>query len=351
MHNTSYNWKNAILPISSSIHEAISCLDETSLKIVLVVNENQKFLGTITDGDIRRGILRGIGLHEPIFNILQNDCITCTNSLEINEVLNLMRKHAVNQIPVVNLENHLVGLHLRDLLEVRAERINPMVVMAGGMGSRLSTLTELCPKPMLKVMGKPILEHIVEKGKSEGFNHYIFTIRHLGNVIKDYFKDGADFGIEIEYVSEEVPLGTVGSLALLKDRLTMPFLLTNGDVLTNLDYGALLDFHINTPSSMTMVIGSHEIQNPFGVVELDKEKVVDYVEKPIITSFINSGIYAMDPTAIEPLTLGQACDMPELFRLLRSSNKSVFAYPLHEKWIDIGRPSDFERANLGIFDD
>jgi dTDP-glucose pyrophosphorylase len=351
MHNTSYNWKNAILPMSSSIHEAISCLDETSLKIVLVVDENHNFLGTITDGDVRRGILRGIGLHESISNILQDTCITCSSSTEFNEVLHLMRKHAVDQIPVVDIENHLVGLHLRDLLEVNVERINPIVVMAGGMGSRLSTLTEMCPKPMLKVMGRPILEHIVEKGKSEGFKNYIFTIRHLGNVIKDYFKDGADFGVEIEYVSEDVPLGTVGSLALLKERLTMPFLLTNGDVLTNLDYGALLDFHINTSSSMTMVIGAHEIQNPFGVVEIDQEKVVDYVEKPIIKSFINSGIYAMDPSAIEPLTLGQACDMPELFRLLRSSNKSVFAFPLHEKWIDIGRPGDYERANLGIFDD
>jgi dTDP-glucose pyrophosphorylase len=349
MQNESEYWRNTILPVDSSIRAAISCLNESSLRIVLAVGADNRFLGTVTDGDIRRGILKGIGLDEPISQILNQDCITIKGAVPTTEALKLMKENAIDQIPLLDMDNFLIGLYIRDLLEVSHERLNPIVVMAGGMGTRLNPLTEICPKPMLKVMGKPILEHIVEKGLSEGFKRYVFSIRHLGNVIQEYFGSGSDFGVEIEYINEQDPLGTVGSLSLLKDRLALPFVLTNGDVLTNLDYGALLDFHINTNSSMTMVVGTHEFQNPFGVVHLDNEQVVEYLEKPIVMNYINLGIYALDPSAIEPLTVGQSCDMPELFRLLRATNKSISAYPLHEKWIDIGRPSDFERANLGTY--
>jgi len=342
------NWQKAILPVTSSIHEAIGCLDDTSLKIILVVEVNGLFLGTVTDGDIRRGILRGISLDDPLSSIFNNQYISCNHGLPKDKVLDLMRTNAVQQIPVIDSDNTLIGLHSWDFLETLVLRPNCIVVMAGGIGSRLNPYTENCPKPMLQVMGKPILEHIVEKGKAEGFRKFIFTVRYLAHMIEEYFGNGQDFGVEIEYLHEAEPLGTAGALSLLRQQLSLPFVLTNGDVLTNLSYGDLLDFHLSAAAQLTMGVRMHEIQNPFGVVEIIGEQVISYQEKPIIRSFINAGIYALDPKIIDLVPENQAFDMPELFTLLRLRGGAVVAYPLYENWIDIGRPSDFEFANLGF---
>ncbi|MGB6355820.1 MAG: nucleotidyltransferase family protein [Steroidobacteraceae bacterium] len=338
-------WRQALLPASSTLREAIRNLDESALQIVLAVAADGTLLGTVTDGDIRRGLLRGMDMSSSIDAIIFREPLVVPPQLSRDTVLQLMRANKIHQLPVVDGDRRIVGLHLWDELMVPEWRPNLMVIMAGGQGSRLRPQTENCPKPLLLVGGKPMLEHILERARANGFQHFVVAVHYLGRMIEEYFGDGSRWQIEIEYLREESPLGTAGALALLNPRPNAPFVVSNGDVLTDIHYGEVLDFHCRHQAAATMAVRQHEWQHPFGVVRTKGVDIVGFEEKPVTRSHINAGIYVLEPDSLNALTAGEQCDMPALFGRLQERAARTIVYPMHEPWLDVGRADDLQRAH------
>jgi NDP-sugar pyrophosphorylase family protein len=238
----------------------------------------------------------------------------------------------------------VVGLHLWDELIVPSSRETVMVIMAGGLGTRLRPYTETCPKPLLPVGGKPMMEHIIERARSEGFRRFVVAVRYLGHMIEDYFGDGSQWDVQIDYLREEAPLGTAGAISLLNPRPSEPFLISNGDVLTDVRFGELLEFHRKHMASATMAVRLHEWQHPFGVVTTSGVDITGFEEKPVARSHINAGIYVLAPESLDLLTTGEPCDMPVLFTRLQKQGARTIVYPMHEPWLDVGRPPDLADA-------
>jgi dTDP-glucose pyrophosphorylase len=342
------HWRRAVLLAGATVSEAIRNLNEVGIKIVLVSDRVGSLVGTITDGDIRRGLMRGVSMEDSVQCILNQKPLIVSPCMSQEQVKQLMWVNKVQQIPIVDAERQIVGLHLWDEVAAPNKRHNLMVIMAGGMGKRLYPHTKNCPKPLLQVGDRPVLEHIIIRAKSEGFTNFVLSIGYLGHMIEDYFKDGSKLDIRIEYVRESTPLGTAGALSLLNPIPAAPFIVTNGDVITNIRYAELLDFHVTHSADATMAVRLHEWQNPFGVVETDGINIIRFDEKPVIRSHINAGIYTLNPSALNNLIINEYCDMPNLFERLHASQKKTIAYPMHETWIDIGRPDDLALANMTI---
>lgn len=339
-------WRRATVAATASIEEVIHNLNQVALKIVLVVGNDNELVGTISDGDIRRGLLKGLDLKSPISSIVHRNAFVVPPDMDRPMVMQLMVANKIQQIPVVDENRHVVGLHLWDEITKPATRSNLMVIMAGGMGTRLLPHTENCPKPMLLVAGKPMLEHIIERAKLEGFSHFVLALHYLGQMIEDHFGNGDRFDVRIDYLREELPLGTAGALGLLKPKPNAPFLVTNGDVITDIRYGELLDFHIRHSAAATMAVRVHEWQHPFGVVQTSGVDIIGFEEKPVARSHINAGVYALNPEALDVLSGADRCDMPSLFERLQAKEKRTVAYPMHEPWLDVGRPDDLTMARL-----
>jgi dTDP-glucose pyrophosphorylase len=337
-------WRTAVLQADATLQQAVRSLDDSALQIVLVVASNGSLVGTVTDGDIRRGLLRGLELSGPLDTIMNRSPFVAPPELGRDSVLQLMKANKIRQLPIVDSQRMVVGLHLFDELLQPQRRSNLMVIMAGGQGSRLRPHTENCPKPLLPVAGKPMLEHIIERAKGEGFEHFVLAIHYLGHMIEDYFRDGAHLGVGIDYLREEVPLGTAGAVRLLHPCPDAPFVVTNGDVLTNIRYGELLDFHCRHGAAATMAVRVHEWQHPFGVVRTKGVDIVGFEEKPVARSHINAGIYVLEPLAIEALPSSERCDMPALFERLKERSLRTIVYPMHEPWLDVGQPDDYKSA-------
>lgn len=338
-------WRKALLPLNATLQDAIKNLNESSLQIVLVVDSKGVFQGSITDGDIRRSLLRGLHLDSAIDSIIQRDAFVAPPDMSREMVLNLMRANKLLQLPVVNAERQIVGLYTWADVGYPAALANPMVIFAGGRGTRLRPHTENCPKPMLHVAGKPMLEHIIERAKAEGFQHFVLAIHYLGQMIEDYFGDGSRWQVQIDYLREDSPLGTAGAIGLLNPRPEMPFLVSNGDVLTDIRYRELLDYHCRHGAAATMAVRLHDWQHPFGVVRTRGVDIVGFEEKPIVRSHINAGIYVLEPSVLDHLNVGEPCDMPTLFSRLQENAVRTIVYPMHEPWLDVGRPDDYELAN------
>jgi len=338
-------WSQAVLPINSNIKKAVQVLNEVSLRIVLITDATGALIGTISDGDIRRGLLKGLDLASPIESIVHLDALVVPPDLNRDVVVQLMTANNIQQIPIVDEKMHVVGLHLWDQIHAPIARSNVMVIMAGGRGTRLHPQTDKCPKPLLPIAGKPILEHIIERAKVEGISHFILAIYYLGHMIEDYFGNGDALGVKIEYLREESPLGTAGALSLLNPLPVSAFVVTNGDVITDIRYSELLDFHVQHRATATMAVRVHEWQNPYGVVQTHGIEIIGYEEKPVSRSHINTGVYVIEPSAIRHLVKSLPCDMPTLFELLQKEAEKVVAYPIHERWLDVGRPDDLLTAN------
>jgi len=338
-------WRDSIVKINTPIKIAIERLNKVGIKIALVLDENFRLLGTISDGDFRRGILSGLTLEDSVEKIMNKNPRTVNEGTSRLEILKLMNDTKILQIPIVDRNNFVIGLHLWDDISVQAKYSNIMVIMAGGKGSRLHPQTENRPKPMLLVAGVPILEHIIKRARSQGFNHFIIAINYLGQIIEDYFKDGHKFGVKIEYLHEDIPLGTAGALSLLSHKPEGAFIVTNGDVITDINYSDFLEYHTVQNAAATVAVHTHEFQIPYGVVQINGLEVESYEEKPIVSSLINAGVYALDPDILDLITEPKFRDMPELLDISRDLKKKVIVYPLHESWIDIGRPIDLEIAN------
>lgn len=345
MTTTKLLWQRAVLSPDATLQQAIRNLEEVAIKIALVVNESGRLEGTISDGDIRRGLLGGLTLESPITSVFHRAPLVVRPGVSRDVVIQLMLANRVQQIPEVDEENRLVGLHLWDDERVPVVRPNMMVIMAGGLGTRLRPHTETCPKPMLPIAGKPMLEHIIERAKIEGFQYFVLAIHYLGEMIEAYFKDGSPLGVRIDYLRETKPLGTAGALSLLEVKPDIPFVVTNGDVITDIRYGELLDFHNRQGAAATMAVRHYEWQHPFGVVQMNGIEIVGFEEKPVARSHINAGVYVLAPEALNDLQVDQHCDMPTLFERLQTSSKRTVAYPMHEPWLDVGKLNDLEKAN------
>lgn len=339
-------WRKAILAPDSTVLDALKVINESSIKLALVCDSNHFLLGTVSDGDIRRGLLNGISLSSSLKGILARNPITVSKDENPNQVSKIMIKNQINIVPIVDDLNRLIGVHASNSQKANALRVNKFVIMAGGMGKRLMPITEKIPKPMVQIAGKPIIEHIILQAKEEGFSNFVISLHHMGEVIRDYFGDGSNHDVNIDYLLEDSPLGTAGSLSLLESIPSEPLLITNGDVLTNMFYSSMLEFHQEHNASATMAVHVNESQNPFGVVEVEGIEIVGYLEKPVTRSLVNSGVYVLEPNSIALLDYAKPCDMPTLFQKVKDSGNKAIVYPIHETWIDIGNPEDFRSASI-----
>ncbi len=323
-------------------------LDSARTQIVLVVGADDRLLGTITDGDIRRAILRQDDLHAPVAQVMNPNPVTARSADGIAVLVARMRDRNVHQLPILGPDGRIEALELLDDLTAspRGERArdNVAVIMAGGLGTRLRPLTDTTPKPLLDIGGKPLLETSIGSLAAHGFRRLYVSVNYRADQIEAYFGDGAERGLEIGYLREDEFLGTAGALSLLPAVPESPLLVMNGDILTRLDFGQLMDFHTAEGAELTMCICQISTRVPYGVVDLDENRVVTITEKPERQHFVNAGIYVVAPALVAGLARGRHLDMTELAQEVGARGGTVVAFPIREYWLDIGQPADYEKA-------
>jgi dTDP-glucose pyrophosphorylase/predicted transcriptional regulator len=329
----------------TTIRETIQRIDASALQIALVTDNNGKLLGTVTDGDIRRGILRGLVLDEAIRTVMNNSPQVCRveDSREAN--LARMKCTGLHHMPILDDAGCLIGLETLDELVAPIKRDNLVILMAGGLGTRLRPLTDECPKPMLKIGGRPILETILLNFIEGGFKHFLISVNYKSEIITDYFGDGSNWGVEIQYIHEHEKLGTAGALGLLTKKPNSSFLVMNGDLLTKINFNQLLDFHRSQGAQATMCVREYDFQVPYGVVKIDKQRITSIDEKPTQRFFVNAGVYVLEPETLNCIPINHNFDMPTLFQQLIKQEKETAVFPIREYWLDVGHLADFERAN------
>lgn len=340
------NIEDIIVSEETPIIDVLKIIDESSKQLALVVDGSKKLLGTVSDGDIRRALLKNISLTETIKNIYFKSPTVANINDSKDEIINVCSSKKIHQIPIIDNNGNLVGLEVLDELITVKTKKNKVVLMVGGLGSRLRPLTENTPKPMLNVGGKPILQTIVEKFVSYGFVDIVMCVGYKSNIIQDFFSDGSRFGANIEYILEEKRMGTAGALSLLNIRLEEPFFVMNGDLLTNVNFEHLLEYHLSNDSVATMCVREYDFQVPYGVVNVEHGKILSIEEKPVQKFFVSAGIYMLDPKCIEMIPVNEFYDMPTLFEKLIEVNENTISFPLREYWLDIGRIDEYEKANL-----
>ncbi|KIL97795.1 D-glycero-D-manno-heptose 1-phosphate guanosyltransferase [Paramagnetospirillum magnetotacticum MS-1] len=339
------NWDQILVGPTVPILDVIKILDRFAAQIVLVVDSDRRLLGTITDGDIRRGILRGLVLDEPATAIMNPKPLTALPSSSPQERLALIRSRRLRHLPVVDAGGVLVGLETESELLAGEELPNWVILMVGGLGERLRPLTATTPKPLLPVGGRPLLETILLQLAASGFRRVFLAVNYMAEKFEEAFGDGSRLGLDIRYLREDGKLGTAGALGLLPEMPSGPVVVMNGDVLTSVNYRALLDFHAEQAAAATMCVREYDIEVPYGVVEVENSRVRGLKEKPVLTHFINAGIYVLDPVVLGHLETGQPCDMPGLLTKMMAQERPVVAFPIREYWLDIGRLDDFAKAN------
>jgi dTDP-glucose pyrophosphorylase/CBS domain-containing protein len=338
------NWRLVVMQPTATIMEAMTVIDRGAMRVALVVDEKYRLLGVVTDGDIRRGLLSEVALAEPIVKVMCDRPFVANIEDSQEKILSLMTAKTIEHIPIVDSAGLLVGLKtLRELARPR-QKDNWVVLMAGGLGSRLGALTKECPKPLLKVGSKPILELILESYIASGYHRFFLSVNYKKEMIKEHFGDGSNWGVSIDYLEEEERLGTAGSLALLPDSPTEPFFVMNGDLLTRINFNDLLDFHNQQDSSATLCVRKIEQTIPYGVVEVDQQQLVSIEEKPTHSYFVNAGIYLLNPDVIPYLSGAANSDMPDLFRQIIENGHETAAFPFFDYWLDIGQQGDFYQA-------
>ncbi len=334
--------KSISLGESQPLAVAIACIEASGGQIALVVDERFRLVGTITDGDIRRAILRGANLESTAGDVMHRAPRTVPQGTPLAEVAAILRREQIFQMPVIDEDGSVVGLHMADEVEAPDPSTHRVVIMAGGLGTRLRPITETVPKPMIEVGGRPILERILKRFHAQGFRHISLCVNHLAEVIEDHFGNGEGLGLEINYVRETKRMGTAGALSLLMERPDKPLIVMNGDILTSVNFGQLLAFHYDNNALATMGLNRFQYQVPYGVVDVKNQHITGFSEKPVFDFFVNAGIYVISPQALDLIPRDQFFDMPSLFDQLHPDKR--VAFPLHEYWLDVGKPDDLNRA-------
>ncbi len=338
-------WAAACVSPDLDLHGVINALDRVGLQILLVVDGAQHLLGTVTDGDVRRALLRNLPMSSPAEAVMFRTPMVVGPELDAGAVLNLMRVNKLRQLPILDGAGRVVGLHLWDQVMAAPVRENTVLLMAGGFGKRMMPFTESTPKPMLEVAGKPLLQHAIERARADGFRRFIISLHYLPEVIRGYFGDGSRFDARIEYILEEAPLGTAGALSLIRERPALPMVVANGDILTDVRFSDMLEFHRAQGAAATMAVREHHYHNPYGVVQTEGMAITGFEEKPVWRTRINAGLYVLNPGALGLLRAGEHCNMPTLFERLQQRGEKTIVYPMHETWMDVGNPADLLAAN------
>jgi len=339
------DWKKTLVTTSTPIRDAMQIIDTSSLQIALVVDHDARLVGVVTDGDIRRGLLRGISLEEPVELIFKRDFTAVTPQISRNEILALMKRKELRQIPVLDHQGRVVGLKILDDLIPQPYKENWVVIMAGGMGSRLQPLTNEVPKPLLKVGSKPLLETIIRSFCNYGFRKFFISVNYRAEMIETCLGDGSQWGVEISYLKESTRMDTAGALGLLPEKPSHALIVMNGDVLTKINFHQLMDFHYVHKAKATLCVKEYRIQVPYGVITMDEHRLTNINEKPAQSFFVNAGIYVIEPEMLALISPDQPCDMISFFERIIHSNHDVVAFPIREYWVDIGKMEDLHRAN------
>ena len=333
----------------ASITEAVQRLDQAGTGALLLAGPERRLLGLLTDGDVRRALLRGVSFEEACTTIATAKPVVAQEGVSFADALQVMNRHDVNHLPVVDAKGLLAGLLLRrDLVTQEGVPISA-VIMAGGFGIRLRPLTDQTPKPMLPVGDRPLLARTIERLRQAGIRHVNVTTHHLADRIMSYFGDGQAHGVEIHYVSEERPLGTCGGLKLV-DESPGPVLVINGDILTGVNFRELVTFHQRHHADATVCVRKYDVQVPYGVVESDGPWLQTVREKPLVSLFVNAGIYLLEPGLRHYIPEGERFDMTDLINRLVADGRCVVSFPIMEYWLDVGKPADYAQAQRDVED-
>ena len=342
------DYRDVLVPPSMQILEAMQRLDRGAAQIVLVVDDDGKLLGTVTDGDTRRALLRGMPLEVSVSAIMNRTPQTIGADASREQALALMRARTIHQLPVVDTGGRVIELITLDeaLREAREETL--VVLMAGGIGSRLRPLTETTPKPLLPIGGRPLLEITITNLARQGFGRFLLCVNYKADMFRQFLADGRRLGVNIDYVEENEKLGTAGALRLLPARPAAPILVMNGDILTNFDAQQLLSFHRTHGAIATLCVREYQWQIPYGVVQIENGRLASIHEKPTRREFVSAGINMLSPEALDLIPSSGPFDMPALMEAVAATGTPPAIYPLHEYWLDIGHLEDLQRAQEDI---
>ncbi len=341
----SKSWRDITISPDASVHRAWEVIDQGAIQIALVIDRDCHLVGTVTDGDIRRAVLHGKGLDIPITEVMNANPVTGLLEETNDSWQRTMHRHSLRHLPILDTRGCVVDL-ARYSMPLEPERSTPVVIMAGGLGTRLRPLTDNTPKPLIPVGTKPVLETIIENFADQGFINIYLCLNYMGDKIREHFGDGSTLGVNITYLQEDRRLGTAGALSLLPQHPDEPAIVMNGDLLTKVDFVRLLDFHNRQGFIATMAMREHKQQVPYGVLKIGDGYVVqELVEKPVERYYVNAGIYILNPETLVHVPNQSFYDMPTLFNTLMNKGEKVGGFPLRDYWVDIGRLEDLERAS------
>jgi dTDP-glucose pyrophosphorylase len=333
-----------------TIRQVLESIDLGARGIVLLVNEDETLIGTITDGDIRRAILKGISLEDSVENVVHHNPVSVKQSMTREEIKDIFIKKAVKDIPIVDNHNKVLDLiSINDILLPQGKE-NPVIIMAGGLGTRLKDLTKEIPKPMLRIGEDPILQHTINNFKQYGYNKILLSVNYKSEIIENYFQDGFAYGVKINYVKETNRLGTAGGIRLAKDYIETPFFVINGDIFTNLNVENMMKFHMENINDITVGTRKHSFQIPYGVINTDNNCINEVKEKPVIDYLINAGVYCLNPKVIELIPDDQYFEITDLINICIERNMRVGSYEIKDYWMDIGKIEDYIKVNEDIYD-
>ncbi len=339
------HWKLSILKTSSILEEIINCLDKSIYKIVLIVDDDERLIGTITDGDIRRAIIAKRNMNSKAKEIMNNNPVFVVEDFDYDSSEKIMKSKNIQHLPIVDENRRIIDLRTSFLISDKKIYENPVFLLSGGLGERLRPLTDDKPKPLLDVGGKPILENIIEQFIGAGFYKFFLAIRYKGDMIVDHFGNGEKWGVEINYILEEEPLGTAGALGLLPKNLSsLPLIVMNGDVLTKVNFQELLRQHNKQNCLATVCVSEYSHQIPYGVVEIEGNFLRELTEKPFHQYFINAGIYVIEPSLLKKIDGNSLLNMTTLINNELQNNEKINIFPIHEYWLDIGMKDDYMKA-------
>ncbi|EGR0903999.1 nucleotidyltransferase family protein [Vibrio alginolyticus] len=347
----SHCWQKTLISESSTIKQALEIINSEALRVAVVVDQDKKLLGMITDGDIRRGLLNELVLTDSVAKVMNSKPITAKKGTSKEHLVELMEKKQILSVPLLDEDKKVIGLETLHSALSKDKYLNPVFIMAGGFGTRLRPLTDHCPKPMLKIGGKPILETVIRNFIKAGFVNFYISTHYMPEQIHQHFGDGSDLGVNISYVHEDTPLGTGGAIGLLPEDMPrdLPLIMINGDVLTKVDFQRLLNFHMENNADATVCVREYDYQIPYGVINGEGNRITSMVEKPIQRFFVNAGIYVVSPVVIQSVPENYHIDMPTLLEQHMNKRNNVLMFPIHEYWLDIGRMDDFNRAQTDIY--
>lgn len=341
MAETKSNWEDILVSPDTTLHRAIEVLNSTGKMFLLIADPSRKLLGNLTDGDLRKGLLKNSDLSTPIHKFMNRNTKTVSSRTTKDAVSLIFDIEDVKAIPIVDEENIIQGCYFQTNFDKYYKRTSEFLIMAGGFGTRMGHLTKKLPKPMLEVRGKPMLEHIIVSAKKHGFNKIYLSVHYMPEKIINHFENGEKFGVEIQYLYEDEPLGTGGSIKLLPDG-DGPVLVTNADILTNIGLKALVEYHKLTNAAATITTHQHAIENPFGVIHADGIRVAKLEEKPVWTSNVNAGVYVINREIRDLINLGESIDMPDVLQRGIDEGLTIVQYPTDEKLFEIGTLEKYE---------